>query len=165
MPKVNRQISTEEVRLIDENNQMLGIVKLADALRAATEKGFDLMEISPNATPPVCKIGDFSKYKYDLQKQSQTSTKKIKLKEIKFGVNIGTHDLDIKIKHINEFLEEGHLVRVTIMMKGRENRRKEVAIELMNKIVELLSVHGKIHDNVSSMGSNVIATFISNKKK
>jgi len=118
---------------------MLGVVKLQDAIFRATSQGLDLVEISPNSEPPVCKILDFGKFKYEAKKKKQLAKKKqknIELKEIKLRPNIGDNDLNIKIKQITKFLNEGHKVKITVRFRGREITHNELGINLANSIME-----------------------------
>lgn len=128
----------------------------------AREAGFDLMEVSPN--PPVCKYVDFGKYKYKMQKKHGKSSGTKKLKEIKMGIKIASHDLDLKISHAIELIEDNHLVRVVIQLRGRELARKDEALRMMNSIIEKLLVVSKIQEELSVVGGNISATFIHNKK-
>ena len=118
---------------------MLGVVKLQDAIFRATSQGLDLVEISPNSEPPVCKILDFGKFKYEAKKKKQLAKKKqksVELKEIKLRPNIGDNDLNIKIKQMTKFLNEGHKVKITVRFRGREITHNELGINLANSIME-----------------------------
>lgn len=137
--RINDQIKSKEVRVIAQNGDMLGIMSLADGIAAAQEAGYDLVEISPNAEPPVCKITNFGKMRYELQKKAADARKKQKVvetKEIKMSINIGKNDFDIKIKHIAKFVEHGDKVKVSVRMKGREITHLDLAKEMMKNIVE-----------------------------
>ncbi len=117
---------------------MVGIVDLKDALDKASSSQLDLVEVSPGASPPVCKILDFGKYKYDAKKKLQQAKKKQKLiavKEIKLRPNIGTHDLEVKLKHIKKFIAEGEKVKITLRFKGREISHRDLGMNLINKIL------------------------------
>ena len=122
---------------------MIGVVTLDEALRQAKELGLDLVEISPNAEPPVCKILDFSRYKYDAKKKLQETKKKQKktvLKEMKFKVNIGQGDFDVKLRKIKEFLEEGDKVKISLWFKGREIIHREKAMNYLLKLLQILNL-------------------------
>jgi len=124
-----------------------GIVSLREALRMAEEAGLDLVEISPNAEPPVCKILDLGKFKYEMQKKKAEARKKqkvIEIKEIKVSAGIGEHDYDVKLKAANKFLEDGNKVKVTLKFKGREIAYQDKALELMNRIISDLDLSGKV---------------------
>jgi len=125
--------------LVDQNGEMLGVVKLQDAIFRATSQGLDLVEISPNSEPPVCKILDFGKFKYEAKKKKQLAKKKqksVELKEIKLRPNIDDNDLNIKIKQMTKFLNEGHKVKITVRFRGREITHNELGINLANSIME-----------------------------
>lgn len=139
LPNANEQIKSDSVRLIDEQGNMIGVVPLTAALNEARKKNLDLVEVSPNAKPPVCKIIDFGKHKYELQKKAHEARKKqkvIDVKEIKIRPNIGEHDFQIKTKHIVKFLEDGDKVKVSMRFRGREIVKQDIAINIMATIVE-----------------------------
>ncbi len=136
-PRANEDITAREVRLILENGETAGVVSLSEALRKAEEAGLDLVEISPNAEPPVCKILDYGKYKYEIQKKKAEARKKqkvVEIKEIKISPSIDTHDYDVKLKNARRFLEEGNKVKVSLRFKGREIAYHKMAEELMERI-------------------------------
>jgi len=138
---------------------MIGVVTLDEALRQAKELGLDLVEISPNAEPPVCKILDFSRYKYDAKKKLQETKKKQKktvLKEMKFKVNIGQGDFDVKLRKIKEFLEEGDKVKISLWFKGREIIHREKGNELFAKIIANLESVAKIDSSPKMEGKQII---------
>jgi len=139
LPRANAQITVATVRLITESGEMLGIVSLKDALRKAEAAELDLVEISPNADPPVCKIMDFSKYKYELKKKAHDAKKKqkiVELKEIILRPNISPHDLEIKIRSITKFINHGDKVKISVKFRGREITHDELGLRLLNKIKE-----------------------------
>ena len=138
---------------------MIGVVSLDEALRQAKEASLDLVEISPTSEPPVCKLLDFSRYKYNAKKKSQEAKKKQKktaLKEMKFKVNIGQGDLDIKLRKIREFLEEGDKVKISLWFKGREIMHREKGEELFEKIIANLESVAKIDSEPKMEGKQVI---------
>ncbi len=138
---INDEINSPEVRLIDEDKAQLGIVPISKALAIAKEKELDLVAISPEADPPVCRLLDYGKFLYSIQKkehEAQKSQKKVHVKEIKFTPVIGEHDVDVKLKKIKEFLDEGDKVKVTIWLKGRQKRRPEMLDEMTDKIMKIL---------------------------
>ncbi|MGE0736730.1 MAG: translation initiation factor IF-3 [Alphaproteobacteria bacterium] len=146
-PRVNHQIDSPTVRLVDENGQNVGVVNKLDAIRRAEEVGLDLIEVSPNADPPVCKILDFGKFKYEVQKKKNEARKKqkvIEIKEIKMRPNIDIHDYDVKMRSIHRFLEEGDKVKVTLRFRGRELAHQDLAIKVLdrvkNDLIELAKV-------------------------
>jgi len=144
---INHEIRAREVRLIDENKTQIGIVPIAEALAIAREKELDLVAISPKAEPPVCRLLDYGKYLYSLQKKAHESQKlqrKVHVKEIKFTPVIGEHDIEVKLKKIKEFLEEGNKVKVTIWLRGRQKRRPEMLGEMTDRILNILTEFAEI---------------------
>ncbi len=139
---MNENIRVREVRLIDANGSQVGIVPTDIALRLAREQGFDLVEVAPQATPPVCRIMDFGKFLYQQKKKAHDSRKKQKqfqVKEVKFRPTIDEHDYQVKLKAAQRFLEEGDKVKATVQMRGRELTRPELAQTLMRRLVEDLA--------------------------
>jgi translation initiation factor IF-3 len=137
--RINEQIDVREVRLIDAQGQMIGIVGLRDARQRAEEAGLDLVEVSPTASPPVCKILDFGKFKYEAQKKANAARKKqrvIEVKEIKMRPSIDDNDYAIKMKKVREFLDEGDKVKVTMRFRGREMAHQHLAMEILNRVKE-----------------------------
>ena len=139
--RINERIRVPNVRLIDEQGNQVGVVTTYQALVMAREKNLDLMEISPNAQPPVCKICDYGKYKYEKKKKEQQAKKKqtvIKVKEIQLRPQTEEHDLDYKFKNIRTFLEEGDKAKITIMFRGREVAYSEQGYRIMSQLVDKL---------------------------
>ena len=127
------------MRLIDENKKQIGVVPIEKALLLAEDRDLDLVEVAPNANPPVCRIMDYGKYLYELQKKAQEAKKhqkQIQIKEIKFRLKISQHDYDFKLRHIREFLEEGNKVKVTVMLRGRERAKPQLAHDFIKRVVE-----------------------------
>ena len=138
---INGDIRANQVRLIDEDKNQLGIVPIQKALDIAREKELDLVAISPDAKPPVCRLLDYGKFLYSLQKKAhedQKRQRKIHIKEIKFTPVIGDHDIDVKLKKIKQFLEEGNKVKITIWLRGRQKRRPELLDQMTNRILAIL---------------------------
>lgn len=136
--KINDQIKAKEIRLIDNEGNMLGVTTVAEGIRMAQEVDLDLVEVSPNAVPPVCKIANFGKMKYEIQKKTADAKKKqkmVEVKEIKMTINIGKGDYDTKIRHTKEFIEKGNKVKVSIRMKGREITHRDLAEKMMVDIL------------------------------
>jgi translation initiation factor IF-3 len=132
-------IHANEIRVIDEEKKQVGILTVPDALSLARQKGFDLVEIAPEATPPVCRIMDYGKFLYEEHKrehEAKKHQKQVQLKEIKFRPKISIHDYTFKLKHVQRFLEEGNKVKITIMIRGRERAKPELAHQLMSRIME-----------------------------
>jgi translation initiation factor IF-3 len=136
-PRSNREIRIPKVQLIDAEGQNLGVVATDQALKMAEEAGLDLVEISPNSEPPVCKILDLGKLKYANQKKAAEARKKqkiVEIKEIKMRPNIDTHDYDVKMKAMNRFFEEGDKVKVTLKFRGREMAHQELGMKLLLQV-------------------------------
>jgi translation initiation factor IF-3 len=136
-PRINDQIRVREVRLIDETGQNVGVVATADALTRATEVGLDLVEVSPDASPPVAKILDFGKYKYQEQKKAAEARKKqkvVEIKEIKMRPSIDDHDYDVKLRAIRRFFEDGDKVKVTLRFRGREMAHQQLGWEVLQRV-------------------------------
>ncbi len=130
-------IDVPEVLLIDEEGEKRGVVPIGEALKMAEEAALDLVEVSPNTSPPVCKLLDFGKYKYQAQKKAAEARKKqktIDIKEIKMRPNIDTHDYDVKMRSIRRFFEEGDKVKVTLRFRGREMAHQEIGLQLLAKV-------------------------------
>jgi translation initiation factor IF-3 len=136
-PRVNEEIRVPQVRLIDENGEMIGVMSIRDALYRAYQAGLDLLEISPNAVPPVCKITDYGKFKYEQQKKANEARKKqkvVEIKEIKVRPNIDDHDYEVKMKQAKSFIGEGDKVKVTLRFRGREMAHQELGVKLLERI-------------------------------
>jgi translation initiation factor IF-3 len=147
-----------EVRVIDSEGKMVGIMKTEDALALAREKEVDLVEISPQARPPVVKLLNFDKYRYQQEKQAQEARKKVKkvaLKGIRLSIRIGEHDLNFKSKKTTEFITEGNKVKVDVVMRGREQAHPELAFELIKKFQSLISVPFITENGPTKMGNTV----------
>ena len=145
--RINAQIRAKTVRLIDENGQMVGIVSIAEALEMAGNAELDLIEISPDTEPPVCKIGNYGKIRYQMQKKSDENRKKqkaIELKEIKMSPNIGTGDYDTKMKQARKFLTQGNKVKFNFKFRGREILHTDLVKEMIDKMIEQLSDISKV---------------------
>ena len=138
-PRVNQEIRVKEVRLIDENGENKGIVSIKEALSLADEAGFDLIEISPQAVPPVCKIMDYGKYKYEQQKKKNEARKNqkiVNIKELKLRPMIDVHDYEVKVKQAKKFLEQGDKVKFTIRFKGREMSANNMGRKVLSNLVD-----------------------------
>jgi len=158
----NEKIRVREVRLIDEDGKQLGIVPTFEALRIAREKELDLVEISPKATPPVAKIMDYGKFKYQLAKKAHEAKKKqtvIQVKEMKLGLKIEEHDLQVKLRHVKEFLTDGDKCKITVMFRGREILHKDKGEALAFKIIEQLKGVGDLEQKPRFDGRNIIMIF------
>ena len=156
--RINEQIKSDTVRLISNDGDQLGVVSLQDALNKADNVGLDLVEISPNTNPPVCKILDYGKYIYEKQKLEKKNKKKqhvIHVKEIRFRPNVDDHDLIIKLKKAEKFLLNGDKLKVTIMFRGREFSRQESGYELIEKIKNVLTNIANIDSEPNMQGKRL----------
>ena len=130
-------IRASEVRIIDENKEQIGVKSLSEALALAQERGLDLVEIAPAANPPVCRVMDYGKFLYELHKKAQEAKKhqkQIQVKEIKFRPKISIHDYTFKIRHVKRFLTEGNKVKITVMLRGREKAKPELAHRILDRV-------------------------------
>jgi len=146
-PRINENIKAKQVRLIDELGENRGVVSIKEALEIAEEAGLDLIEISPQATPPVCKVLDFGKYKYEVQKrknEAKKNQKVVNIKELKLRPAIDVHDYEVKLKQAKKFLSQGDKVKFTMRFKGRELSANNMGKEILDKIVEDLDLIGKV---------------------
>lgn len=156
--RINDDIRVREVRVIDENGQQLGIMATRDAVRIAEEHHLDLVEISPQARPPVCKILDYGKYRYEQQKREKEARKKQKvfeIKEVKLRPGIEDHDFDVKFKNAVRFLADGNKVKVTIMFRGREMSRPELGEVLLDKMAAQLGDTAVVEKKPKIEGRNM----------
>jgi len=152
---INDAIRASQLRVIDDEGNQLGILSKAQALAVATERALDLVEVSPQADPPVCRIMDFGKYKYQLAKRASEARKKqvrVEIKEVKMRPKTDDHDFDFKIKHARRFLEEGNKVKLTIMFRGRENAHPDQGLKQLDRAVEALQDLGQVESRPSKMG-------------
>ncbi|MEZ5930703.1 MAG: translation initiation factor IF-3 [Alphaproteobacteria bacterium] len=137
--RINDNIEAPEVRLVEANGEMAGVVALRQALERAIAAGLDLVEVSPNASPPVCKILDYGKFKYEAQKKANAARKKqrvIEVKEIKMRPNIDDHDYETKMRKVHAFIEEGDKVKVTMRFRGRELAHQDIAMKVLERVRE-----------------------------
>lgn len=145
-PRINESIRAEQIRVVGADGEMKGVMTVREALRLAEEAGLDLVEISPNAEPPVCKILDSGKYKYELQKKAAEARKKqkvIDIKEIKIRPGIEDHDYQVKLRNARRFLEEGDKVKVTMRFRGREMAHLDIGMNLLARMKSDLADLGK----------------------
>ena len=146
--------------MVGADGQQLGVISRTEALKLAEEAGMDLVEISPNATPPVAKIIDWGKYQYQKMKEQQKNRKSNKtseLKQMRFGLKIGSGDLDVKLRKVRGFLADGHKVRLQIFYRGREMAHKELGYEMMDRIVALLQEEAILEQKPQMLGRNLSA--------
>lgn len=146
-PRINEEIGVMRVRLVDERGNMVGVVGRNEALQMAASAGLDLVEISPNADPPVCKILDYGKFKYEEQKKKNEARKKqkiIEVKEIKLRPSIDDHDYQVKMRSMNKFIEEGDKVKVTMRFRGRELAHQDLGMNVLMRVKEDLDGIAKV---------------------
>lgn len=156
--RVNQQIRVPQVRLIGSDGKQVGLVDIDKALQMAREEGLDLVEVVAKSDPPVCKLVDFGKFRYDQTKKKKEGKKllhQIKVKEIKFKPNIDTHDLEFKIKKAEEFLQKGDKVRISCVFKGRELLHKEIGEEVFKKFCDALTEFGAIESPAKLLGKTL----------
>lgn len=149
--------------MIDDEGNQVGVVETRVGIQKAIEKELDLVEVSPSSDPPVCRIMDYGKYKFDQEKKKKMSKKKqhvVQIKEIRFKMGIGEHDYNFKIKHIKEFLDKKDKVRVSLKLRGRELAHKELGMELMNRIAKDISPFGEIDSAPKWLGRDIMMTVI-----
>ena len=156
-------IRASQVRLISGEGEQLGIMPTKDAFDIASKDGLDLVEVAPNADPPVCRIMDYGKYKYETSKKDQEARKKTKafqLKEIKFRPHTDEHDLNYKIKNLIKFLEKKNRVKLTVMYRGREYAYQEAGIELLNKVAQEVQEYGSVEQEAKKEGRNATMVIV-----
>ena len=161
--RTNEQIRVREVRLVGDDGQQLGIMPTLEALRLANERGVDLVEIAPQAKPPVCRLLDYGKFKFEQDKKNREAKKKqkqLKLKEVRMQPKIEPHDLDFKAKHIKGFLEEGSKVKVTVRFRGRELAHTELGKVVLEKILDRLE-SGYVVDRPPAMEGRFMSMILS----
>lgn len=158
-PRVNDDILEDSVRLIDDSGENHGAVSIDKALEMAKKASLDLVEISPNATPPVCKILDYGKYKYEAQKKASLAKKKqktVEVKEIKLRPGIEKHDYDVKMRSIDKFLNAGDKVKVTLRYRGREMAHQDIGMDVLNRVREQFAEVTKIEQMPKMEGRQMI---------
>ena len=163
--RVNGRIRAREVRLLADDGKQLGIFPTSDALSMAKEQQLDLVEISPNSNPPVCKILDYGKFLYEIEKQEKLNKKKqhiVQVKEIRIRPNTGDHDLLTKLNRAKKFLESGDKVKITVMYRGREMARQDMGVDTLNRVVEILDDFAEI-DKQANMEGRRLSLILSPK--
>jgi len=162
-PRINNQIRAEKVRVVDAEGEMMGVMTVREAIFAAEQQGLDLIEISPNAEPPVCKIGDIGKHRYEAQKKEAAARKNQKIvltKELKLRPGIEEHDIQVKLRSARRFFEEGDKVRFTLQFRGRENEHREFGYALIRRIKEELMDAGKVEMDAKQEGNSIIMIMV-----
>ena len=166
-PRYNERIRAREVRVIGPEGSQFGIKSLPDALALARELDLDLVEVAPLATPPVCRIMDYGKFRYEESQKAKESRKKathISIKEVKFRPKIGQGDFDTKVRHIIDFLEDGHKVKVTLQFRGREMAHPELGAKILSQVAEQTTENGKIEAHPRQDGRNMTMVLAPDKK-
>ncbi len=166
--KVNREIRAPKVRVISHLGEQVGVISLGEALAMAEEQGLDLVEIVPGSSPPVCKIINFGKFRYDQTKREKESKKaqhQVKVKEIKFKPNTDDHDVETKLRHARDFLDKGNKVKVTCTFRGREMAHTEIGEKLMEKFCADLEDVAMVESPMKLMGRMLIAVLAPGAKK
>ncbi|SDX24683.1 translation initiation factor IF-3 [Roseicitreum antarcticum] len=156
---MNERIRAPEIRLIGAEGENLGVVTPEHAMSLAEQAGLDLVEISPNAAPPVCKIMDFGKYKYEQQKREAEARKNqhvIEVKEVKFRPGTDVHDYDVKMRNVMRFLEGGDKVKVTLRFRGREMAHQQLGLELLNRVADDVGEQGKVENMPRMEGRQMV---------
>ena len=161
--QINENIRSREVRLIDQDGNQLGVVPLRKALELAEESKLDLVNVAPKAKPPVCKIIDYGKYKYETIKKEKESRKKqktINVKEVRLSPNIDTHDLEVKANRANKFLQNGDKVKVSVRFRGRELGHTNIGRTVLNDFTELVSENGTVEKKPAMEGRSMVMFFV-----
>ena len=161
--RTNEQITASEVRVISSNGKQLGIISIREALYHAEDEGFDLVEVSPDAKPPVCKIVDYGKLRYKEQKSKKEAKKKqktIEVKEIKMRPGINKHDYEVKIKALSKFIADCNKVKVSLRFRGREMEHQNLGMELLKKLTEEVSGYAKIEVPPKSEGKQIMMVLV-----
>lgn len=164
--EINEEIRDREIRVIGDEGEQLGIMSSKDALALAQEKKLDLVKIAPNANPPVCRIMDFGKHRYEQQKRDKEARKKqksVSLKEVRLGLNIEKHDLETKAKSAAKFLEKGDKVKISLRFKGREMGYTQLGYDVIKKFAAELEEFGALEAPAKLEGRSLVATFAPKK--
>lgn len=162
-PRVNEQIRIPKIRLVDENGEMVGVVTVQEGLRRAEAAGLDLVEVSPGAEPPVCKILNYGKYKYEMQKKANEARKKqkiIEIKEIKIRPTIEDHDYEVKVRAAKKFLENEDKVKVTLRLRGREMAHVDLALQVLARFKADLVEFAKVEQEPKMEGKQAIMMLV-----
>lgn len=166
--RVNNDIRASQVRTIDDQGRQVGILSIQEALDLAIKRNLDLVEVAPEATPPVCRIMDFGKYRYEQTRKEKEARKKqhvVKIKEVKFHPNIEDHDYGVKLKQISEFLEKGNKVKVTLVFRGREMMHMEFGKKVLDRLVGDISKVGAVEQTPKLLGRSMIMIIGPTKSK
>ena len=161
--RVNARIRAKTVRLISEDGTQLGIIPIDEALDNASQKGLDLVEVAPNSDPPVCRIMDYGKFKYQTSKKEQETRKKgktVQVKEIKFRPHTDIHDFEFKIRNLRKFLYKKNRVKLTVIFRGRELAHKDTGMDLLNRVAEEIQEDGTVEQSPKHEGRNLTMVVI-----
>ena len=167
-PRTNEHITAGEVRVISSTGEQLGIISIREALNRAEDEGFDLVEVSPEAKPPVCKIIDYGKLKYREQKNKKEAKKKqktIEVKEIKMRPGIDKHDYEVKIKALSKFISWGNKVKVSMRFRGREMEHQDLGLGLLKKLTEQVAEYAKVEVPPTSEGKQIMMVLVPQTNK
>ena len=165
--RTNQRIRVPEIFLIGPAGEQIGVVATYEALNQARAAGLDLVEISPTARPPVCRIMDYGKFQYDKskkEKQNRRNASATRVKEIQLHPSVGDHDYEVKMRHLVEFLEDGHRVKVSLFFRGRENAHKELGFALMTRVLADLNEIGVVEQAPKLLGKNILMVVMPNPK-
>jgi translation initiation factor IF-3 len=166
--RINRQIRISPVRVIGDDGEQLGIMPVEEAIEAAEELGLDLVEVAPDSRPPVVRIMDYGKYKYEQARKARHAKKKqhnVHLKEVKFRPGIEEHDMEFKMRHARRFLEEGNKVKATMMFRGRQMAHPELGREVLDQVAKDLEDVSKVESRPKLEGRNMIMVLVPTKKQ
>jgi translation initiation factor IF-3 len=158
-PRVNKDIRVREVQVIDAEGNNLGVLQTFDAVRIAEEEGLDLVEVAPNSNPPVCKIMDYGRFRFQEQKKAAEARKKqkiIEIKEIKLRPGIDDHDFEVKMKAAKSFFEEGNKVKFTLRFRGREMAHQDLGMKVLDRVKQLTADYAKVENEPSFEGRQVV---------
>ena len=162
-PRTNEQITASEVRVISSSGVQLGIISIREALNHAEDEGFDLVEVSPDAKPPVCKILDYGKLKYREQKSKKEAKKKqktIEIKEIKIRPGINKHDYEVKVKAFHKFIKGGNKVKVSMRFRGREMEHQNLGVDLLKRLIEQVKEYAKVEVPPKNEGKQIMMVLV-----
>ena len=162
-PRTNEQITASEVRVISSSGEQLGIISIREALNHAEDEGFDLVEVSPDAKPPVCKILDYGKLKYREQKSKKEAKKKqktIEIKEIKIRPGINKHDYEVKVKAFHKFIKGGNKVKVSMRFRGREMEHQNLGVDLLKRLIEQVKEYAKVEVPPKNEGKQIMMVLV-----
>jgi translation initiation factor IF-3 len=161
--RINEQIRLTPVRVVDQNGNMLGVIPTADALRLAVDAGLDLVEVAPNERPPVCRILDYGKFKYEQKRKTHQKTHQVQVKEIRLRPKTGDHDIEFKMKQARTFLEHKDKVKLNVMFRGRENAHHDRGREILQGVIAALEDLAKIEKPIGMEGGRSMTAVLSPK--